>query len=573
MARLPLVRVPALAELANTLSRSPRRRLLEQIARAESLASEVDPETKYSTEFLTFRLTGYRGESEATEVVSGEALLADLSALVERLCVAAKLQPDDLPDGSIPFDELAEKWSVSRKTIERFRRKGLVARRLALAGRAKGSRLVFTPGAVDAFRSRAGDAIERAAGFTQLDVSDRAVVLRRAARYRTRFGCSLSAAAARLAVRFGRSHEGVRQLLLSHDEAERAKPNGRPIFPGPRARDRATRFALLRDVRDGAEPADLGALVGSDARSAQRMLVGLRLDLARRLRFDAPASPMFARPEAAAVLLEPDVVRIGLSAPPVSMPLDEQIETLRRARPGPPEPERSRATAHAFLLWRSNQALGAVKGRSVAVSTLDTIETDLRWAWLLRAALLTDQMSGVVRTLEEVVGPLERLGTTRAFKALHLAADAASRAIMNFQAWRGGRLTAAVTLAVSRSTPRSPSGEPSPQGRAARRVSASAVGLDPTAASSSPALAALLGVDPSVWDAWHTQPDRFSPEAHAALGRRMGWDASGPPLDLDALAKLLGTTRMWAARRVREGIRAGRDVGRGVGRRADSMGP
>ena len=572
MPPLPSVRTPALAALVTDLRRSPRRRLLEQIDRAEALAADIAPDTDYPIDFLTFRLTGYRPDSRATpSVVSGADLLADLSAIVEHLCSAAHLAHDDLPEGTLDVEQLLDRWSVSRKTLDRARRRGLIARRIK--GDTRG-RLAFTTAAIESYERRTGPDLERAAGFRRLDAAEHARVLRWAQRYRTRFACSLSAAAERIAGRTGRSHEGVRALLARHDAHERTKPDGLPIFPAPARRDRTARFALLRAARDGAEPAELAELAGAEPRAAQRMIAGLRLEMLRRLDLAGPTSPVFGRDDATTVLLGPDLVRTGLglaAATPPGKTLREQIDLAQATRPGSADVETARSTALAFLRARAAAALADVRGKTTKGETLDAIETDLRWATRLRAALLRDQFGSIVRSLQEVVGPLDRLGTAETNAVLRVGCSAARRAIDPHPPWRGARLAAAVTLAVARSVPRlndrsteRPAHADGPaHGRAARRVSADAGPIDPGRLAMTPTEAALLDLDETVRRAWVDHRDRFDPAAHRALGRRHGFDDSGPPLTFNGLGTELGTTRMWAARRVRAAIRDAIGLSRG----------
>jgi len=546
---LPGIRHPALAALADDLRRSPRRRLLEQIDRAEALVCDIDPEQSYPVAFLVYRLTGYRPEHRGA--LPGTDLLADLSALVVALCAAAKLTEADLPEGSLSREELAARWSVSARTVDRATRRGLLARRVADG---RNARLHFTPAAVSAYEGRAGAALERARGFRRLDEAERDRLLRRARRYRRRLGWTLNAAAVRLSRRFGRSHEGVRDLLLRHDAAERVRPGGRPIFPAPRVRDRALRFRLLRAARDGAEPADLGARAGADARAAQRLVAGLRLVLLQRLDLAGPTSPVFDRDDAAEVLLGPEAARLDLPVDPADGTLAGQLAAARVAASHPPDRERTAATALAFLRARALRSLDAITAATPPASTLDRIETDLAWAILLRTRLVAERFGTVVRTVEDLAGPLDAHGERGVHRLVRAGLLAAATAAEQHPAWRGGRLAAAITLAVTRALPRARA-LASATG-AGRALPASAPAIDLARAAVRPTEVAALGFDPRVRAAWLDDTGPMPPEARRALGRRTGWDGAGPPLTLDELAAELGTTRMWAARRVRAAVRA-----------------
>ena len=219
MPPLAKCKIPELVDLADQLRFASFEALVRQVQAAESLAGDLVEKERYPVDWLVFRITGHRPESSREAVFSGREVLADLSALVERLCEAGEFGIADLPEGSVDADALAERWSVSRKTIDRSRRKGLIARRVRNErGRAS---LYFSPASVSAYEARQGDAIEKAGSFSRLSPETEARIIRRAARYRAMFQCTLNQAAVRLAERFGRSHQGVRELLKRHDARAR----------------------------------------------------------------------------------------------------------------------------------------------------------------------------------------------------------------------------------------------------------------------------------------------------------------------------------------------------------------
>jgi RNA polymerase primary sigma factor len=560
MPPLPALHTEALSPLAAELSRAPRARLLDQISRLEALAPDIEAENSYPVEWLVFRLTGYRPDRAQATVIDGADLLRDLSAFSERLCDAARLTEDEVPAGSLSAEALAARWGVSVKTINRSRRRGLVARRVARGVRA---RLAFAPVAIESFEAREGARLSRARAFTRLDDALRRRLCARARRYRATLGCSLSAAAERLAVRFDLSHEGVRQVLIRHDAAARAGMGRSPIFPAPSPRGRSVRFALLRAARGGAEPAALARTTGeqgSDPRAAQRLVARARLELLRRLDLSGPVSPVFDREDARQVLLAPQPVRRFGAHGVEAGTLIEQIDAARDRRAHDAETERALATANRFLRWRAATALSSIRGVSVTAAVLDRIETDLRWAVMLRAELLADQFGGVVRTTEDRLGPIEQLPESIARRAVEEACTAAGHAVNQFAAWRGGRLAAGVTLAVARRLARLPMDAPPARAvvrsRAAARLASDAVPVDLQRVGWSATWACSVLPDARVRVGWRAGASGLSPDQRSAVGRRWALDGAGPPLDLESLAVHLGTTRMRAAKLERAGVRA-----------------
>src|SRR5690606_411309 len=118
---------------------------------------------------------GYRPDMPAPPLVSGAEALADLSALVERLSDAAEMAPEELDPGALRIEDLQQRWGVSAKTISRWRRRGLIARRVRDA-RAR-SRLAFQPEAVRRFEAARAGELAAAGGFRRFTDEEQARAL------------------------------------------------------------------------------------------------------------------------------------------------------------------------------------------------------------------------------------------------------------------------------------------------------------------------------------------------------------------------------------------------------------
>src|SRR5690606_4313213 len=106
-------------------------------------------------------------------------LLGDISALVERLSAAARLSAADLEPGRwLLADEVCARWKISRKTLERWRRLGLVARRVR--GENGKPRLAFPLAAVERFERERKDRVEGAAAYSRIEPRVAARMVRRA---------------------------------------------------------------------------------------------------------------------------------------------------------------------------------------------------------------------------------------------------------------------------------------------------------------------------------------------------------------------------------------------------------
>lgn len=550
MAPLPRFRVSAFADLAGQLRFASREALLREIDRAEALAAAIDQARAYSEAELVQRLTGFRPSRGDDAMIPGDAALGDLSTLVAHLCEVAGCGAADLPEGCVGVETLQQRWSVSRKTVERYRRRGLMAR--WVVGADGQTRLAFTPRAVEAFERRLGTRLESAARFERMDEAMRARLIARARRYRARLGWSLNQAAARLAARFHRSHEGVRQVLLRHDES--AREHGGAIFAPPAARGIRVRIAVLRGLRRGAEPHELALLLGDGDVSRRRvthLALTTRVRLLHRLRLAPATSPLFTHAEARSVYLAPEAVRRGLMPSPARADDLALLALARGTRPDPADFERTRLNAMLFLLDESRRGLAALSRSAPTATAVDRIETDLRWAHRLRGVLLRSQIGVIVNALESAAGRgLDTMPASTRHALLDRALRSSGRVIDAHNPGHGGRLAAPIGLTVSRLVTRADPAE-APTNRATRRALSGGGEHDLTRLGATPTWSAWLLPPPALGNALETldADDRF------VLARRYGLDGE-PPLTLGELALALNVPAMHAARVERRALRA-----------------
>lgn len=549
MPRLPAIRVGVLDELARQVRHATPAVLRRQIERLDELAAELDPERWYPAEWIVFRITGYRPDTGdlAPGVVLGRALLAGLSALGEHLSEAAGLTPEECPDWP-GLDELASRWGVSRRTVERRRELGLVARRVRTSPTI--ARVVFKPEAVDAFERTHAHRLSTTAPAA-LSERETARILRDARRYRARLAWARTRVAERLAERLGRSPGAVRRVLLDHDA--RAE---HPIFPtAPRLASRQD-AVCARALRRGLEPARIAERLGVTPAHVRRAGVRERARLLGTLELVGPTLPTFARPDAREVLLAPEPVRTGL-AEPAPTNLRALIESMRERHPASPAAESARIIAYRFLIHEAARTIPACAGRNPPAELVDRIETDLRHAARLNAAIVRAQLRVVIDAAEEALALRLDALRERESRRLVLASIAtAAREVARadparLDPGRAGRIAGRVSVAVARFAQRARASlhPTEPASRASARVPAGAPVPDWT-----------LHVEP--WQAWLEPDPRVRAHVRAlpatpyavALSARYAWDAR-PPRTLAELARELGTTPVAAAKIEREATR------------------
>ena len=552
MPPLPKLRVSALAGLAEQLKFSPPETARKHVERAEALWGRIEPEVTYPEDWLVFQITGYRPEAREPALVVGGALRADLGALVERLCTPAryKLEEFGAPEW-LSRAELCKRWGVSAKTLERSRREGLIGRRVT--GPDRRGRLVFSRAMVEAFEAARGEKLGKARAFTRIEADVEGEMVRRAAAYRRRIGLTLSAAAKRLASRFGRSHEAVRQLLARHEREARE-----PVFSGRGPLTARDGKMIARALRWGVEAAEIGKRLDKSVPTVLRAGGAAVVEMMRAIPHRPPSEEL-------AAALKPGVLKLGpcttgLGAPGAELVAEHVAVAMAAGWPDAGE-ERARAMGYWFLRQRAHEGARRLKERSPGAAGLDAVMTDLRWAARLKTELIRSEQLLLLNTIESGVGkPLLELPPAAGARLLMACLEALGAAVERFDPSKGGRLAAPSGLELSRVVARWMAGEGAAVMSPVVRV---------------PARATTLIVEPPVrladwtrsvspWQAWCEPPPgvrrgleggSVTADARALLDARFGWNG-GPPMTLTQLATRLGVTASAAARRENAARRA-----------------
>ncbi len=517
--------IDALAELR----RAPRKVILRAIERLEDAVATLDASESVPAGWFLSTASGYAMHVKGR--VPGEVALADACALVESLSAAIDHLPEELPEGSLGVKELAAKWNVAQRTLHRYRAQGLPARHVR-TGRTR--KLAFTPAAVAAFEARRGGAMQDAASFTRMSEAERENIRRRAAELGVQ-GKSPSGAALVIARELGRSHEAIRHMVGAG---------------GSSAWTDRQRHVALRAHDRFLEPADIAERVGRDTGATRRAIDAQRLERLRALDLEP------------VMLDEPPMPRLPLGAPGPTL-LADLIAEMR----DPHAPERAverQMTAFArFLTARAARAIAESHAASLRAEPIDAAEADLLWAARLRVEALRPMLGIVLRGVEARLGrEIEALHARHATGRLQLALAAAAEAAHRYDPARGGRLSAAVTVAVDRVASDTPA--PDKATTAARRSFAQSR-IDDWTRRVSP-WQAFLEAPTHLRAGLRALPDeqRALLEARFGLGER--------PHTLAQLAERFGVHRPWIARRVREAARAAVTVGRAASP-ADTISP
>lgn len=261
----------ALKELTEQQTRyAPPARRQEQVARAEKLIAEIEPEKNYPYQYVCFRVTDYRSNAHPDLLISGFDLKHDLALFVRRVERSIPALPiEQTVEPVLTLDEVSKQFRVSTKTISRWRNRGLAARRVKVNGR---SQLAFPRSLVERFMAENHDLVEKGARFSHLSDGEKDDILRLARELKEN-GSSLTDVSKRIAAQLGRSPEAIRYTIKNFD---RGHPD-LALFPkviGPLAVQ--TKEAIFTSKNQGEPVAILAKRFGRTRSSMYRVINEVR---------------------------------------------------------------------------------------------------------------------------------------------------------------------------------------------------------------------------------------------------------------------------------------------------------
>jgi RNA polymerase sigma factor (sigma-70 family) len=295
-------RHPALKQLKDQQSRfAPREELIAQVDRAELLLGEIDDRKRYPFEFLWYRIKGFRPEISPDLVLDGGIIRHDLRLFIEDLSGTVGQEVEQAAEPVLTVDAVSRQFNVSTRTVARWRRQGLVARRFLIDGRTK---VGFLESSVARFVAAHRGQVDRGSRFRKLTDAERDEVIRRARRMAQVDQAGLIEIARRIARKMERSTETIRATLKKFD---RDHPD-RAIFPPSTAPlDDEAKAQIYRQYRRGVSVEVLAEQHHRTRSSIYRVINEMR---ARRIledqhRFECMAHPSFEDPALRDQILAP----------------------------------------------------------------------------------------------------------------------------------------------------------------------------------------------------------------------------------------------------------------------------
>ncbi len=271
---------------------------LDQMDQAEQLVHELDPGRTYHYRDISEKVTGFRSELYPDLLIDGKDAVHDLRLFVDDLSASANLPVEKAGEPVLTVNDLSEKFNVSTKTVDRWRKRGLVSRRFKFGNR---TRVGFLKSSVSRFLDVHGEEVERGRRFTQLTDVEREDIVRWARRLARHGGCP-SEISRRLSRKLGRSQETIRYTLKNYDDEHPENaifPNARSPLNEERKRE------IYRRNQRGVSVSRLANEYCRTKNSIYRIIAEVRAELLFGEAVDFMDSAEFYKPNADRAILGP----------------------------------------------------------------------------------------------------------------------------------------------------------------------------------------------------------------------------------------------------------------------------
>lgn len=423
------VRHPVLREFFDSLQGASRQEQQKFLANAEKLQLLLDPHKEYPFDFIVFRLTGRRVSGRLQDLMlPGAQLLSDLRVFSTQVSSRVELSAAEQSEPIYTVSQLAERFSVSAKTIRRWQKRGLAGMRYRFPDGRK--RQGFAASSIETFVAANPDLIQQAGGFSQLREEEKKTVVELARTlYRQSGDRSREPVLKAVARSLGRSRETVRSILKEHDRMHPEQAVFSRPFGRLNARERATLYKLYQQKTGYRQ---LMERFGLSQSSIHRIINQQRVKELAAYKIEFIDSPEFHEDGAAEEILESsETLMKDLEAePPAVLTRTQETALFRR---------------YNFLKFLAFRERSLIRLSYPSSRRLDRIQQYLRQAEQTQHFLLEVNVPLVVSVAGKHLQSGAALGDLVSEGNLSLM-----RAVEKFDYTKGYRFSTYATLAIAK---------------------------------------------------------------------------------------------------------------------------
>jgi len=437
-----------LAQLLMQLRFTPEKKRRKQLDAAEKLFAIIDKDKEYPFEFVCFRITGFHLKStNEDELIKGYELLEDLRIFISKLSGRLARPVNEQSQKINSIEELATTVGVSTKTIYRWRKQGLVARKYIFDDGIR--RFGFLQSTVDEFLSAHPELAGKAKNFTRLTDQQKQQIVKQAVKLAAGTNLSRYQIIDRLSAKTGKCHETIRYTLLNYENANPDKA----IFKkstgviGP-----AQAAEIYRLFKQGCSIKELMTRFERNKSSIYRIINRRRAKVLLAKKIEFVANDEFLEHDAKERILaepidksEPSALR---NAEPIKLTgssLSEYLHTLTDAPVLNREDEVELFRRYNYLKFLACQSRSGIKLSHVSGTMLSKIESYLAQTEEIKRRIIEANLRLVVN--------VARKHTLSGANLLDLVSEgniSLMRAVEKFDYSRGFRFTTFASWAIAK---------------------------------------------------------------------------------------------------------------------------
>ncbi|MHC4843790.1 MAG: sigma-70 family RNA polymerase sigma factor [Planctomycetota bacterium] len=402
-----------IAELLGQLRFTPLKKRQKEVDAAEELLSIIEPDKEYPFEFVCFKITGYHPKTEAHNVlIKGDVLAEDLRIFISKLSGEVGSHVRQQREKVYSLEELAKKFNVSTKTINRWRKHGLVARKFLNDDYTK--RLGFLESSVDKFLELNPELVSNAKDFTRLSEKEKEQIIKMAGELGSEKGASRHQVIKTIAAELGRSHETVRYTIVSY---EKENPN-KKLFNKPAGVIAPTQAReIYKLFQQGVDISEMVKQFGRSKSSIYRIIQTRRAKALLTRKVDFIASDEFMAEDAKSKILGKHIyiadsrkekISSGLDVEDESLP--QYLETLKRTPLLNRDRELELFRRYNFLKYLTCIERIGIKPAGASSKKLDEIEGYLQEAEKIKNMIIESNLRLVVSIANRHIGSGANIG-------------------------------------------------------------------------------------------------------------------------------------------------------------------
>jgi RNA polymerase primary sigma factor len=388
-----------LAQLLMQLRFTPEKKRRKQLDAAEKLVAIIDKNKEYPYEFVCYRITGFQPKGDIdSELIKGNELLEDMRIFISKLSGKLAGPVSDQKEKIYRIEELAKNLGVSTKTIYRWRKQGLVARKYIFEDGIK--RLGLLQSTIDEFFAAHPDLAGKAKNFTRLTDRQKQQIVKQAVKLASGTNLSRYQIIDRISTKTGKCHETIRYTLLNYENAHPGKTIFRKssgvIGPGQAAE-------IYRLHKQGCSIKELMNRFDRNKSSIYRIINRRRAKALLGRKIEFVASDEFLEQNAKGRILSEPPDKLGLSVlsnvEPIKLSgssLSEYLQTIKDTPILNREEEVNLFRRYNYLKFMAFQSRAGIKHTRVSGTMISQIESYLSQAEEIKRRIIEANLRLVV---------------------------------------------------------------------------------------------------------------------------------------------------------------------------------